>query len=566
MSDFAFAGRVSTEDLQDPEASRAWQRRRAEALIMPHGGRIVAEYFDIGQSRSLPWKRRPHAAVLLAALKDPHRGFDAVVIGEPQRMFYGNQFSLVFPLFEHYGVPLWVPEVGGPIDPGSDAHDLVMSIYGGASKAERNRIKIRVRASMEALAATEGRFLGGRPPYGYLLADGGPHPNPAKAADGKRLHTLAADPVAAPVVARIYREYLAGHGLGQIAEGLTRDGIPSPSAHDPQRNRHRCGIAWSKAAIRVILTNPRYTGRQVWNKQRKDEVLIDVDDVALGHETRMRWNDQQRWVYSQGRVHPALVSDEDFEAVQDLLASRTRNPAARQPRATPRPYVLRGLMFCGLCNRRMQGSWNNGQSHYRCVFPQQYALANKVDHPRSLYLREAQVLRPLDTWLAEAFAPSNLARAITALHVNQDLRARPSGPEQARRDEAQRTIADCDARLERYRKALEAGTDPALIATWTAEVNVQRAAAEQILAQAKHDRRARRLLTPDEIDRIIRTAGSLVCVLPGADADKRAEVYRQLGLKLTYHPAEKTVIAEANASAIMYQSECPRGDLNPHAR
>jgi hypothetical protein len=40
----------------------------------------------------------------------------------------------------------------------------------------------------------------------------------------------------------------------------------------------------------VILANPRYTGRQVWNKQRKDEVLIDVEDVALGHTTKMRRN------------------------------------------------------------------------------------------------------------------------------------------------------------------------------------------------------------------------------------------------------------------------------------
>jgi hypothetical protein len=40
-------------------------------------------------------------------------------------------------------VALWVPEVGGRIDPGSDAHDLVMSLYGGMSKDERNRIKIR---------------------------------------------------------------------------------------------------------------------------------------------------------------------------------------------------------------------------------------------------------------------------------------------------------------------------------------------------------------------------------------------------------------------------------------
>ncbi len=40
---------------------------------------------------------------------------------------------------------------------------------------------------MAAQAKVEGRFLGGRPPYGYQLADAGPHPNPAKAADGKRI-------------------------------------------------------------------------------------------------------------------------------------------------------------------------------------------------------------------------------------------------------------------------------------------------------------------------------------------------------------------------------------------
>ena len=54
---FGFLGRVSTEDNQDPEASYNWQKSRSRALIEPVGGIIVADYFDIGQSRSLPWKR-----------------------------------------------------------------------------------------------------------------------------------------------------------------------------------------------------------------------------------------------------------------------------------------------------------------------------------------------------------------------------------------------------------------------------------------------------------------------------------------------------------------------------
>src|SRR5262245_3040724 len=248
---FAFYGRVSTEDNQDPASSRAWQLTRSLALIGAHGV-VVDEFFDVDRSRSIPWARRPQASALLSELGNPSRGFDAVVIGEPHRAFYGNQFGLIFPIFEHYGIPLWVPEVGGPIDPQNEAHDLVMSVFGGMSKGERNRIKIRVRAAMAAQAEMEGRFLGGRPPYGYRLADAGPHPNPSKAADGKRLHRLEPDPAAASIVQRIYSEYLAGSGLYAIAEGLTRSGVLSPSAADPVRNPHRHIAAWSKSAVRVV--------------------------------------------------------------------------------------------------------------------------------------------------------------------------------------------------------------------------------------------------------------------------------------------------------------------------
>jgi DNA invertase Pin-like site-specific DNA recombinase len=109
MLKLAFYGRVSTEDQQDPESSRAWQLHRSLQLIEPHGGVLVTEYFDCGHSRPLLWQRRPAASRLLEALRDPDRGFAGVVIGEPQRAFHGNQFSLTFPIFTHYGVQLWCP-------------------------------------------------------------------------------------------------------------------------------------------------------------------------------------------------------------------------------------------------------------------------------------------------------------------------------------------------------------------------------------------------------------------------------------------------------------------------
>ena len=69
MIKFAFYGRVSTEDQQDPESSRGWQLTRSRALIEPRGGVIVAEYFDIDKSRSIPW---PESVNLNEA---PSRGF-----------------------------------------------------------------------------------------------------------------------------------------------------------------------------------------------------------------------------------------------------------------------------------------------------------------------------------------------------------------------------------------------------------------------------------------------------------------------------------------------------------
>jgi len=45
------------------------------------------------------------------------------------------------------------------------------------------------------------------------------------------------------------------------------------------------------------------TGRQAWNKQRKEEVLLDVHEVALGYETKTRWNDPGTWVWSDTNAH-----------------------------------------------------------------------------------------------------------------------------------------------------------------------------------------------------------------------------------------------------------------------
>ena len=70
----------------------------------------------------------------------------------------------------------------------------------------------------------------------------------------------------------------------------------------------------------------------MWNRQRKDEVLLDVHDVALGHTTVMRWNDEDKWIFSGQIVHPPDISDETFGRAQQLLAAKHLQRAdARTP-------------------------------------------------------------------------------------------------------------------------------------------------------------------------------------------------------------------------------------------
>jgi DNA invertase Pin-like site-specific DNA recombinase len=79
--------------------------------------------------------------------------------------------------FAHYAVGLWIPELGGAVDINNDGHYMALSNYGTMSRAERNRTRLRVANAVRAHAQA-GRWLGGRPPYGYLIADlGRPAPS-----------------------------------------------------------------------------------------------------------------------------------------------------------------------------------------------------------------------------------------------------------------------------------------------------------------------------------------------------------------------------------------------------
>lgn len=104
-------------------------RNAADELITDKG-EIMIEFFDQGQSRRAKWSDRSQAGALLTAVADPNRGFDAVVIGEYERAFFGDQLTGLLPVFARHGVQLWLPETNGHVEGNDTAHQALVMLLG----------------------------------------------------------------------------------------------------------------------------------------------------------------------------------------------------------------------------------------------------------------------------------------------------------------------------------------------------------------------------------------------------------------------------------------------------
>lgn len=89
---------------------------------------------------------------------------------------------------------------------------------------------------------------------------------------------------------------------------------------------------------------------------------------------------------SRSAAHPALVSEADFVAVQQIRAARVNTDGV------VRRYLLAGLIRCGPCGRLMDKHWVNGRAGYRCRHGHTSARPASPDRPKNLYVREDNLL------------------------------------------------------------------------------------------------------------------------------------------------------------------------------
>jgi site-specific DNA recombinase len=123
-----------------------------------------------------------------------------------------------------------------------------------------------------------------------------------------------------------------------------------------------------------------------------DKDLADPADVSLGHKSVQRWNLPDGWVISRRPAHPALVSEDDFIAAQDISAACGPAPHGDPDAPARRRYLLAGLLVCGTCGRRMESAWSNGKPAYRCRHGHTTAVEPDPGRPKNAHVPEGRIL------------------------------------------------------------------------------------------------------------------------------------------------------------------------------
>lgn len=212
---------------------------------------------------------------------------------------------------------------------------LLQSVRGFVAEMERLKIAERTTRGVRARVNSGDPIPGQKAPYGYAYKD-------------VSRSSYVINPDEQPIVRRIYESLLAGSTLRRTAQILTEEGIPTPTGRAKR---------WEVTTLHTILKNPVYTGHPV---------AYRTSVKRVNGKPSVRYRPASEWVSLPEDVAPAIVTNEEFAAVQLQLA-RNRAASTRH-NADPEATLLRcGIGRCGYCNYPLQITRRRGKPHmYRC--------------------------------------------------------------------------------------------------------------------------------------------------------------------------------------------------------
>ena len=190
--------------------------------------------------------------------------------------------------------------------------------------------------SVRATSARQGKFMGSKPPYGYV-----------KSSEDK--HQLVVDPPAAEIVKRLYREFASGESGRNIAAKLNVEGVDTPALYYYKQTGKRAtrgdnGQQWGSTTIMQLLRNQVYIGHMVQGKRKvssfktKKRLVVDPDDWVIVENT-----------------HEPLIDDYTWEQVHQRLINARSAPSNHTVKTNSMDEInlFSGIIRCADCGAAM---------------------------------------------------------------------------------------------------------------------------------------------------------------------------------------------------------------------
>ncbi len=138
---------------------------------------------------------------------------------------------------------------------------------------------------------------------------------------------LAVIPEEATIVKKIFSDYLSGKGITAIMKDLNESGYATQS-----------GCVFHKSAVERILRNYAYTGNLLLQTKFRENHLTKITRVNRGELPQ----------YLATNTHEAIITQAEFDAVQEEIARRRKKYITDTPHTTS---AFTGLITCDKCGK-----------------------------------------------------------------------------------------------------------------------------------------------------------------------------------------------------------------------
>jgi site-specific DNA recombinase len=252
----------------------------------------------------------------LQKLLDNIEKYDAIMVVELSRLSRNGLISeTVLQICVDYDKPIITPEK--VYDLANNNNDVLAFRFGSLIASQEHGLIGKRSKNNKITMAKQGLHVSGNVPFGYIR-------NPIS----KKLEINEAE---APTIRYIFKLHSEGKGAYTIRDILNKEGYKSAT-----------GKAFNLPSVKRIIRNEAYKGTTVFNDRKKvkknGKFTYEILDTIRVEN-----------------AHPAIVSPEVWDAVNRDRAERAEKAAITREKPAVKTGVtmLKDLMFCGCCGRKM---------------------------------------------------------------------------------------------------------------------------------------------------------------------------------------------------------------------